>query len=52
MSRSTEALATEEQIEKKAHELMQSSNQPVLVLQSSTNIDRLVGMYKAATKSG
>ncbi|MDD3305958.1 MAG: MBL fold metallo-hydrolase [Acetobacterium sp.] len=29
MSRSTEALATEDQIEKKAHELMQSSNQPV-----------------------
>lgn len=52
MSRSTEALATEDQIEQKAHELMQSSNQPVLVLQSSTNIDRLVGMYKAATKSG
>ena len=52
MSRSTEAIETEDQLEDKARELMQSSNQPVLVLQSSTNIDRLVAMYKAATKSG
>ncbi|WP_186894239.1 MBL fold metallo-hydrolase [Acetobacterium malicum] len=52
MSRSTEALETEDQLEDKARELMQSSNQPVLVLQSSTNIDRLVGMYRAATRSG
>lgn len=52
MSRSTEALATEDQLEDKARELMQSSNQPVLVLQSSTNIDRLVAMYRAAKQSG
>lgn len=52
MSRSMEALETEDQLEDKARDLMRSSNQPVLVLQSSTNIDRLVGMYKAATKSG
>jgi len=51
MSRSTEALETEDQLEEKARELMQSSDKPVLVLQSSTNIDRLVGMYKAATKN-
>lgn len=51
MTRSMEALETEDQLEEKARELMQSSDKPVLVLQSSTNIDRLVGMYKAATKN-
>lgn len=52
MSRSTERLVTEEQLEDQVHQLMQSSDQPVLVLQSSTHIDRLVGMYRAATRSG
>lgn len=51
MSRRTKLVETEDQIEDKACKLMQSSNKPVLVLQSSTNIDRLVGMYKAASKS-
>lgn len=52
MTRSMEALETEDQLEEKARELMQSSDKPVLVLQSSTNIDRLVGMYRVAKQSG
>lgn len=52
MSRVKEKIDTEEEIEKKAYEFMQSKTAPVLVLQSSTNIDRLVGMYKAAKNSG
>ncbi|ABR49256.1 beta-lactamase domain protein [Alkaliphilus metalliredigens QYMF] len=52
MSRISEKIETEEQIEQKAFEFMSSPNRPVFVLQSSTNIDRLVGMYRAAQISG
>lgn len=52
MSRIDEVIETEEDIEKKAYDLMKSKPAPVFVLQSSTNIDRLVGMYRAAKRSG
>ena len=51
MSRGNEEVETEEQIDKKAYEFMKSTPKPVFVLQSSTNIDRLVGMYRAAKRS-
>jgi ribonuclease J len=50
MGRSKENIATEEEIEAKALDFMSSKNGPVYVLQSSTNIDRLVSMYNAASK--
>lgn len=52
MNRRKETLVTEDEIEEKACALMQSTETPVLVLQSSTNIDRLVGMYRASKRSG
>jgi ribonuclease J len=52
MSRSSETVETEEEIERRAAEFMRSKKGPVLVLQSATNIDRLVGMYRAAKRSG
>lgn len=52
MSRFNEPVETEENIEQKAYEFMKSKVTPVFVMQSSTNIDRLVGMYKAAKLSG
>lgn len=51
MNRINETIATEEQIEIKAYDFMKSKQAPVFVLQSSTNIDRLVGMYRAAKRS-
>lgn len=51
MSRSYEAVKTEEQIEQEAYEFMNQKNKPVFVLQSAVNIDRLVGMYRAANRS-
>lgn len=51
MSRMNEAVKSEENIEREAYELMQSNATPVFVLQSSTNIDRLVSMYRAAKRS-
>lgn len=52
MSRVDEKIETEEDIEKKAIASMKTKETPIFVLQSSTNIDRLVGMYKAARSSG
>lgn len=52
MSRTGEIVETEENIEHKACVFMKTKAVPVFILQSSTNIDRLVGMYKAATHSG
>lgn len=52
MSRRGEAVETEENIEQKAYDFMKSKATPVIVVQSSTNIDRLVGMYRAAKRSG
>lgn len=51
MSRINETIKSEEDIEKEACELVQSNATPVFVLQSSTNIDRLVSMYRAARRN-
>lgn len=48
MSRLTEKVKTEAQIGQEAEDFMRIYNRPIFVLQSSTNIDRLVQMYKAA----
>lgn len=52
MSRLGERIETENWIEDQAYHFMKRRNTPIFVVQSSTNIDRLVGMYKAAKKSG
>lgn len=52
INRQNERIATEEQIEQQAYQFMIAKERPILVLQSGTNIDRLVGMYKAAKHSG
>ena len=51
MSRRCEPVETEEQIEERAYEFMLSKQGPVFVMQSAVNIDRLVGMYRAAKRS-
>lgn len=51
MSRISELVETEEQIEQRAYEFMKQKNGPVFVMQSAVNIDRLVGMYRAARLS-
>lgn len=51
MSRTGEAVETEEQLEQQAYEFMKPQNSPVFVMQSAVNIDRLVGMYRAAKRS-
>lgn len=51
MSRNGEPVETEEQIEQRAYEFMNQKNKPVFVMQSAVNIDRLVGMYRAAKRS-
>ena len=43
---------TEAELENKAVEVMRATENPVFVLQSSTNIDRLVSIYRASKKSG
>lgn len=43
---------TEAEIENRAVEIMQATEKPVFVLQSSTNIDRLVSIYRASKRSG
>lgn len=48
MSRLTEPVKSEGQIGRDAEKFMSIPNRPIFVLQSSTNIDRLVQMYKAA----
>lgn len=42
---------TEAELEEKAAKLFSAASGPVFVLQSSTNIDRLVTMYRAAKKT-
>lgn len=51
MSRIGEIVETEEHIEQIAYDFMKTKTGPVFVLQSSANIDRLVGMYKASIYS-
>lgn len=43
---------TESELENKAVEIMRSTDLPVFVLQSATNIDRLVSIYRASKRSG
>ncbi len=43
---------TEAELESKAVEIMKSTDKPVFVLQSGTNIDRLVSIYRASKRSG
>lgn len=43
---------TEAELEVKAVEIMKSTDNPVFVLQSGTNIDRLVSIYRASKRSG
>lgn len=43
---------TETELENKAVEIMKSTEAPVFVLQSGTNIDRLVSIYRASKRSG
>lgn len=42
---------TEKELEQKAIELFKNTKGPVFVLQSATNIDRIVTMYRAAKRS-
>ena len=50
--RKNKGAVTEKQISKRAEQFMRETKGPVFVLMSSNNIDRLVGMYKAARSSG
>lgn len=43
---------TERELEDKLAEIMRKTDKPVFVLQSGTNIDRLVSVYRAAKRSG
>ncbi len=43
---------TEAELENKTVEIMKSTGAPVFVLQSGTNIDRLVSIYRASKRSG
>ncbi|MCH5156755.1 MAG: hypothetical protein J1G02_02630 [Clostridiales bacterium] len=43
---------TEAELERKATEIMRATDSPVFVLQSGTNIDRLVSIYRASKRSG
>jgi len=52
LGRKKQKTLSERQLSKKAEQFMKKTEGPVFVLQSSNNIDRLVGMYKAARNSG
>lgn len=52
MGRENETVKSEGHIEDEVYNVMKSKNAPVLVLQSATNIDRLVSMYRGARRSG
>lgn len=52
LSRKAAAPITEADLEEQAVILFRQTNGPVFVLQSSTNIDRIVTMYRAAKRSG
>ncbi len=43
---------TEAELEERAVEIMRSTENPVFVLQSGTNLDRLVSFYRASKRSG
>ncbi len=52
LGRRNESVLTETEVELQAAEFMGSGKKPILLMQSAANIDRLVGMYKAACSSG
>ena len=52
LSRPSSAPLTEAQLEEQAVALFGATQGPIFVLQSSTNIDRIVTMYRAAKRSG
>lgn len=52
LSRFGEQLLTEQDLEEQAVNLFRENVGPVFVLQSSTNIDRVVTMYRASKRSG
>ena len=52
LSRPSVRQKTEADLEKEAVALFRKTKGPVFVLQSSTNIDRIVTMYRAAKRSG
>lgn len=43
---------SEQMLENQAVEIMKRTNKPIFVLQSSTNIDRLVSIYRASKRCG
>ena len=52
LSRKTQTLLREADLEERAVTEFRSVTGPIFVLQSSTNIDRIVTMYRAAKRSG
>lgn len=52
LGRRGESVVTEAEVERQAARFMQDEDKPILLMQSAANIDRLVGMYKAARSSG
>lgn len=52
LSRQAKRTLTEKDLEARAVELFRKTPGPIFVLQSSTNIDRIVTMYRAAKRSG
>lgn len=52
LSREAHTSVTETDLEERAVDLFMSTKGPIFVLQSSTNIDRIVTMYRAAKRSG
>lgn len=51
LSRKNNIAITEKALEEKATDLFRKTTEPIFVLQSSMNIDRIVTMYRAAKKS-
>jgi len=51
LSRENHTVVTEWDLENQAAELFRQTNGPIFVLQSSSNIDRIVTMYRAAKRS-
>lgn len=52
LSRNNNISMSEAELEEKVVKIFQRTNGPIFVLQSSTNIDRIVTMYRAAKRSG
>lgn len=52
LSRAVSIPLSEAELENKAVELFRNTDGPIFVMQSSTNIDRIVTMYRSAKRSG